>query len=134
MLNSAGISSFSLPFSVLAEPEEEGGKEKEDEDGENQPSLGELSISETTSDSLLLSWSVPTGSFDSFLIQYEDGALQSLPVDGASRGTTVSNLTPSHSYQFDLYGISGGKRLGPISAKALTGQHKPLTPNSPSLG
>ncbi|XP_058029601.1 tenascin-X isoform X2 [Ahaetulla prasina] len=109
---------------TTAELEEEE-EEKEDKDGENQPSLGELSISETTSNSLLLSWSVPTGSFDSFLIQYEDGALQSLPVDGASRGAMVSNLTPSHSYQFDLYGISGGKRLGPISAKALTAPRSP---------
>ncbi|XP_070792611.1 tenascin-X [Pituophis catenifer annectens] len=113
---------------TTAEPETEEEKEKKDEDGENQPSLGELSISETTSDSLLLSWSVPSGSFDSFLIQYEDGALQSLPVDGVSRRTMVSNLTPSHSYQFDLYGISGGERLGPISANALT------APRSPSQG
>ncbi|XP_026577842.1 tenascin-X-like [Pseudonaja textilis] len=102
--------------------------EPEEEDEEKQPTLGELSISETTSNSLLLSWSVPTGSFDSFLIQYEDRALQSLPVDGASREKMVSNLAPSHSYQFDLYGISGAKRLGPISAKALT------APQSPSQG
>ncbi|XP_026546006.1 tenascin-X-like, partial [Notechis scutatus] len=100
----------------------------EEEVEEKQPTLGELSISETTSNSLLLSWSVPTGSFDSFLIQYEDGALQSLPVDAASREKMVSNLAPSHSYQFDLYGISGAKRLGPISAKALT------APQSPSQG
>ncbi|XP_015677833.1 tenascin-X, partial [Protobothrops mucrosquamatus] len=111
------------PISSEATTEEE---KEEDKDGENQPSLGELSISETTSNSLHLSWSVPTGSFDSFLIQYEDGALQSLPVDGASRETVVSNLTPSHNYQFDLYGISGGKRLGPISAEALTA---PLSPS-----
>ncbi|XP_039192439.1 tenascin-X-like isoform X4 [Crotalus tigris] len=107
---------------TTAEPEE---KKEEDKDGENQPSLGKLSIFETTSNSLRLSWSVPTGSFDSFLIQYEDGALQSLPVDGASRETLVSNLTPSHNYQFDLYGISGGKRLGPISAEALTAPPSP---------
>ncbi|KAL7986463.1 hypothetical protein Chor_011629 [Crotalus horridus] len=106
----------------LPEPEE---KKEEDKDGENQPSLGKLSIFETTSNSLRLSWSVPTGSFDSFLIQYEDGALQSLPVDGVSRETLVSNLTPSHNYQFDLYGISGGKRLGPISAEALTAPPSP---------
>ncbi|XP_032067833.1 tenascin-X-like isoform X3 [Thamnophis elegans] len=111
---------------TTAEPKEEGEEEKKEEDGENQPSLGELSISETTSDSFLLSWSVPTGSFDSFLVQYEDGGLQSLPVDGASRETMVSSLTPLRSYQFDLYGISGGKRLGPISAKALTA---PLPPH-----
>ncbi|KAM3848284.1 LOW QUALITY PROTEIN: tenascin-X-like [Vipera latastei] len=114
---------------TTAEPEEEKEgeeEEEEDEDGKNQPSLGKLSISEITSNSLHLSWSVPTGSFDSFLIQYEDGALKSLPVDGASRETVVSNLTPSHNYQFDLFGISSGKRLGPISAEALTA---PLSPS-----
>uniref|UniRef100_A0A670ZLD4 Fibronectin type-III domain-containing protein n=1 Tax=Pseudonaja textilis TaxID=8673 RepID=A0A670ZLD4_PSETE len=108
--------------------------EPEEEDEEKQPTLGELSISETTSNSLLLSWSVPTGSFDSFLIQYEDRALQSLPVDGASREKMVSNLAPSHSYQFDLYGISGAKRLGPISAKGTEESGSPSPSPNPSFG
>ncbi|XP_062829644.1 tenascin-X isoform X9 [Anolis carolinensis] len=88
-----------------------------------QPSLGELSISDLTSNSALLSWTVLTGSFDSFLIQYKDaeGKPQSLPVEGPSRKVTVSNLAPSRRYKFNLYGLSGRKRLGPVSSEATTG-------------
>uniref|UniRef100_A0A8D0GKE1 Fibronectin type-III domain-containing protein n=1 Tax=Sphenodon punctatus TaxID=8508 RepID=A0A8D0GKE1_SPHPU len=85
-----------------------------------QPSLGELSASDLTSNSVRLSWTVPAGSFDSFTIQYKDaeGRPQTLPVDGASRSVTVPNLAPSRRYKFNLYGISGHKRLGPISVDA----------------
>ncbi|XP_044275280.1 tenascin-X isoform X6 [Varanus komodoensis] len=96
--------------------------EKEEEDGASEPSLGELSVSEASSDSIHLSWTVPTGNFDSFLIQYKDAKdeAQALPVDGGSREVTVSNLTPSHQYRFDLYGLSGGKYFGPVSTNAIT--------------
>lgn len=88
------------------------------------PSLGELSAFDVSSGSLRLSWSVATGNFDSFLIQYKDagGRPQSLPVDGGSREVTVSKLAPSHRYKFNLFGISGHKRIGPVSTDAVTGQ------------
>lgn len=74
-------------------------------------------------DSVRLSWTVPTGSFDSFLVQFKDaeGKPQVLPVDGDSREITVPNLVPSRRYKFNLYGMSGGKRSGPISVDATTG-------------
>nr|XP_056700124.1 tenascin-X [Euleptes europaea] len=99
-----------------------------------KPSLGELSVSDVTSNSALLSWTVPTGSFDSFLIQYKDAEGQplALPVEGGSREVTVPNLAPSHRYKFNLYGVSGRKRLGPVAAEATTGQQKPAS--QPSLG
>ncbi|CAM5159537.1 unnamed protein product [Eretmochelys imbricata] len=103
-----------------------------------QPSLGELSASDVTPDSALLSWTVEEGTFDSFLLQYKDaeGNPQALPVDGASRTITVANLTPSRRYKFNLYGISGRKRLGPVSTDAVTAavpREKEPTPQ-PSLG
>uniref|UniRef100_A0A670HZ69 Tenascin XB n=1 Tax=Podarcis muralis TaxID=64176 RepID=A0A670HZ69_PODMU len=84
---------------------------------ETQPRLGDLSVSKTTSDSVSLSWSVPAGNFDSFLVQYKDreGKPQVLPLNGDSRDVTVPNLAPSHRYKLNLYGIYGHKRLGPIS-------------------
>ncbi|CAM5159541.1 unnamed protein product, partial [Eretmochelys imbricata] len=87
-----------------------------------QPSLGELSASNVTHDSALLSWTVQSGDFDSFLLQYKDaeGKPQALPVDGGSRTVTVANLAPSRRYKFNLYGISGRKRLGPVSTDAVT--------------
>ncbi|XP_077186906.1 tenascin-X isoform X4 [Paroedura picta] len=101
-----------------------------------QPSLEEFKVSDVTSDSARLSWTVPTGSFDSFLIQYKDAASQpqAFPIDGGSREVTVPNLTPSHRYKFNLYGVSGHKRVGPISADAMTGPPPTTPPPQPSLG
>ncbi|KAH0630540.1 hypothetical protein JD844_013660 [Phrynosoma platyrhinos] len=109
---------------TTAQPEEEEEEKEEEEkmDEGHKPRLGELLVSETNSDSVHLSWSVPVGRFDSFLVQYEDGEddVQTLPVDGGSREVTVPNLVPSQRYRFDLYGISGGETLGPISTDTFT--------------
>ncbi|XP_030403882.1 tenascin-X isoform X25 [Gopherus evgoodei] len=97
-------------------------KDEEEEEGATQPKLGELSTSEVTKDSVRLSWTVQAGAFDSFLLQYRDadGKPQALPVDGGSRTLVVSDLLPSRRYKFNLYGVSGRKRLGPISTDAVT--------------
>lgn len=89
-----------------------------------QPNLGELSVSDVTSDSVRLFWSVPVGSFDSFLIQYKDaeGKPQALPVDKETNSVVIYYLVPSHRYKFNLYGISGRRRFGPISVSTITGQ------------
>uniref|UniRef100_A0A8B9SVV7 Fibronectin type-III domain-containing protein n=1 Tax=Anas platyrhynchos TaxID=8839 RepID=A0A8B9SVV7_ANAPL len=94
------------------------------EDLPSQPRLGELTASHVTPDSIQLEWSVPKGTFDSFAVQYRDaqGQLQVLPVDGGSRTVTVPGLSPSHRYKFNLYGMWGRKRVGPISTDAVTGE------------
>ncbi|NXR53853.1 TENX protein, partial [Hippolais icterina] len=53
--------------------------------------LEDLRVSSSTPDSLELQWSVPKGSFDSFVLQYRDaqGQPQALPIDGGSRSVTV---------------------------------------------
>ncbi|NXQ07293.1 TENX protein, partial [Vidua macroura] len=53
--------------------------------------LGELKVSSVTPSSVGLQWSVPEGSFDSFMLQYRDaqGQPQTLPIDGGSRLVTV---------------------------------------------
>ncbi|NXN77093.1 TENX protein, partial [Bombycilla garrulus] len=53
--------------------------------------LGELRISSVTPSSVGLQWSVPEGSFDSFMLQYRDvqGQPQALPIDGGSRSVMV---------------------------------------------
>ncbi|XP_025033304.1 tenascin-X-like, partial [Python bivittatus] len=104
-----------------------------------QPSLGELSVLDVTSDSVRLYWTVPTGSFDSFLVQYKDadGQPQALPVEGPSHEVTVTNLAPSRRYKFNLYGVSGRKRSSPLSTDATTASltdSEEATPVQPSLG
>uniref|UniRef100_A0A8D0GJM1 Fibronectin type-III domain-containing protein n=1 Tax=Sphenodon punctatus TaxID=8508 RepID=A0A8D0GJM1_SPHPU len=58
---------------------------------------------------------------------------QTLPVEGGSRSVTVPNLAPSRRYKFNLYGISGRKRLGPVSADAITAPLPTEAPAEPSL-
>ncbi|NWZ29735.1 TENX protein, partial [Asarcornis scutulata] len=88
----------------------------------SEPRLGDLTASHVTPDSVQLEWSVPEGSFDSFTVQYKDaqGQPQLLPVDGDSRTVTVPGLSPSHRYEFNLYGMWGRKPVGPISTDAVT--------------
>ncbi|KAM9168475.1 tenascin-X [Mergus octosetaceus] len=106
------------------------------EDLPSQPRLGELTASHVTPDSIQLEWSVPKGTFDSFAVQYRDaqGQLQVLPVDGGSRTVTVPGLSPSHRYKFNLYGMWGRKRLGPISTDAVTVEPEKEPPSEPHLG
>ncbi|NWZ29788.1 TENX protein, partial [Asarcornis scutulata] len=92
----------------------------------SKPRLVELTASHITSDSVQLEWRVPEGTFDSFMVQYRDaqGQPHALPVDGGSHTVTVSGLSPSHRYKFNLYGIWGRKRLGPVSTDAITGESR----------
>nr|XP_047912000.1 tenascin-X isoform X26 [Anser cygnoides] len=107
------------------------------EDLPSQPRLGELTASHVTPDSIQLEWSIPKGTFDSFAVQYKDaqGQLQVLPVNGGSHTVTVPELSPSHRYKFNLYGMWGRKRLGPISTDAVTGavEQEKEPPSEPRL-
>ncbi|NXV78609.1 TENX protein, partial [Atlantisia rogersi] len=108
----------------------------EEEEPPSQPVLGELSASHVGPDSAQLEWSVPEGTFDSFTLQYRDaqGQPQTLPVDGDLRSVTVPGLSPSRRYKFNLYGVWGRKRLGPVSTDAVTGEPEDEPPSQPVLG
>ncbi|KAM4637355.1 LOW QUALITY PROTEIN: tenascin-X-like [Amazona ochrocephala] len=107
-----------------------------EEEPESKPVLGELRLSNVTSDSVQLEWSVPEGTFDSFTLQYRDaqGQLQVLPVDGGSRTLTVPGLSPSRRYKFNLYGLWGRTRLGPISTNTVTAPQEEEAASKPVLG
>ena len=95
-----------------------------EEEPPSQPRLGELTASHVSPSSVQLEWSIPEGSFDSFTVQYIDvqGQPQELHLDSGSRTVTVSGLLPSHPYKFNLYGVWGQTRLGPISTDTITGE------------
>ena len=99
-------------------------EEVEEEEPPSQPRLGELTASHVSPNSVQLEWSVPEGSFDSFTVQYVDaqGQPQELHLDSGSRTATMSGLLPSHPYKFNLYGVWGQTRLGPISTDTITGE------------
>ncbi|NWT83292.1 TENX protein, partial [Lanius ludovicianus] len=100
----------------------------------SQPVLGDLSVTSLTPSSIWLQWSVPEGSFDSFMLQYRDaqGQPQALPIDGGSRSVTVPGLSPSRRYRFHLYGLQGGKRIDRVSIDVITAAAQPEELTLPS--
>lgn len=90
-----------------------------------KPRLGEeLRVTSVTQNSVDLSWTVSEGQFDSFVVQYKnrDGQSQVVPVDGSHREVRVSGLDPGRRYKLLLYGLRDGKRVGPLSVIAVTGE------------
>nr|XP_014347015.1 PREDICTED: tenascin-X [Latimeria chalumnae] len=85
--------------------------------------LGGLSVTDITANSLRLSWAVPEGDFDSFVIQHRDSEdqMKKQRVTGDSRTALISGLSPSTKYTFYLFGVMGNKRSKPVSIKASTG-------------
>ncbi|XP_041490290.1 tenascin-X isoform X2 [Microtus oregoni] len=100
------------------------------------PRLGELTVTDLTSDSLLLHWTVPAGEFESFVIQYKDkDGPQVIPVEGPQRSAPVTSLEPGRKYRFVLYGLVGKKRHGPLVAEAkILPQSDPDPASPPHLG
>ncbi|XP_064140063.1 tenascin-X isoform X2 [Loxodonta africana] len=99
-------------------------------DVKTSPRLGELTVTDVTPDSVGLSWTVPEGEFDSFMVQYKDkdGQPQVVPVAADQREVTVPSLEPNRKYKFLLYGLAGRKRLGPVSADGTTAPLKEEQP------
>lgn len=102
-----------------------------------KPRLGELTVTDMTSDSVALSWTVPEGEFDSFVVQYKDrhGQPQVVPVAADQREATVPDLEPNRKYKFLLFGIQDGKRRSPVSVEAKTGEGDPheAEPEAPAF-
>lgn len=82
-------------------------------------------MTSVTPDSVGLAWTVPEGQFDSFVVQYKDseGRPQVLPVEGGLREARVWGLDAARRYKLLLYGLHQGRRVGPLSAFAVTGEH-----------
>ena len=89
-----------------------------------KPILGELTVTDATPDSLSLSWTVPEGQFDQFVIQYKngDGQPKVVRVPGHEDQVTIPGLEPDHKYKMNLYGIHSGQRVGPVSVVGVTGE------------
>ncbi|XP_076715015.1 tenascin-X isoform X2 [Callospermophilus lateralis] len=105
-------------------------------DKKPSPRLGELTVTDVTPDSMGLSWTVPEGEFDSFVIQYKDrdGQPQVVPVAADQRKVTIPSLEPNRKYKFLLYGLAGRKRLGPLSADGTTAPLEKTRQPPPHLG
>ncbi|XP_046323910.1 tenascin-X isoform X5 [Marmota monax] len=123
----------SYPASVRANTDRDGEKPRK---SLGLPRLGELTVTDVTSDSLLLRWTVPEGEFDSFVIQYKDrDGPQVMPVEGPQRSAPITSLEPGRKYKFVLYGLINKKRHGPLVAEAkILPQSDPSPETLPRLG
>ncbi|NWH99985.1 TENX protein, partial [Tichodroma muraria] len=115
-------------------PEQPQTEQTQTEDDQGQVVLGKLRVSSVTPSSVGLQWSVPKGSFDSFVLQYRDaqGQPQALAVDGGSRSVTVPGLSPSRRYRFHLYGLRGRKRIDRVSTDVVTEDLPPASMDTPA--
>lgn len=90
------------------------------------PRLGELWVTDPTPDSLRLSWTVPEGHFDSFVVQFKDrDGPRMVSVEGHERSVTISPLDSGRKYRFLVYGLLGKRRHGPLTAEGTTGEGSP---------
>lgn len=81
-------------------------------------------MADVTRDSVGLSWTVPEGEFDSFVVQYKDreGQPQTVPVAADQREVTIPGLESSRKYKFLLFGVQDGRRRSQVSVEAKTGE------------
>ncbi|XP_072908180.1 tenascin isoform X2 [Hemitrygon akajei] len=98
--------------------------------------LGSLTVINTTSESIKLSWTLQNGSFDAFLIVATDytglhGPLE-MSLYGDVRSTEVTGLLDSTQYKVYLYGFVGNWRSDPLNAEATTEPFNNSTAHSPS--
>lgn len=88
-------------------------------------------MTDPTLDALRLSWTVPEGHFDSFVVQFKDkDGPRVVPVEGHERSVTITPLDTGRKYRFLLYGLLGKKRHGPLTAEGTTGESVRAGPGS----
>ncbi|CAK6959636.1 tenascin isoform X2 [Scomber scombrus] len=91
---------------------------------EEKPMVTNVTISEVTWDSLILSWSADDGVFEAFLIEVSDAESgtewQNHTVAADARSLTIFGLMPSTWYRANLYGMYKGAPLDPVFADTIT--------------
>lgn len=84
-----------------------------------------VTVSNVSWDSFLLSWSAEDGGFQAFLIEVTDAETGSewqnhtVPTD--ARSLAISDLSPATWYRVTLYGLYRGALLDPVFADTITG-------------
>lgn len=84
-----------------------------------------VTISDLSWDSFLLSWSAEDRVFEAFLIEVTDAETgaewQNHTVPADARSLTISGLFPTTWYRANLYGVYRGAVLDPVYADTITG-------------
>lgn len=92
---------------------------------DEKPMITNVTISNVSWESFLLSWSAEDGAFEAFLTEVTDAEMgaecqnHTMPAD--ARSLAVSGLAPSTWYRVGLYGVYRGVVLDPVFAETITG-------------
>ncbi|KAM8760587.1 tenascin isoform 1-T3 [Acanthopagrus schlegelii] len=91
---------------------------------EEKPVVTNVTVSDVSWDSFLLSWSAEDGAFQAFLIEITDAETgaewHNYTVPAHARSLTISGLSPTTWYRANLYGLYRGAILDPVFADTIT--------------
>ncbi|XP_064892033.1 tenascin isoform X5 [Columba livia] len=94
---------------------------------EEEPELGQFSVSETGWDGFQLTWTAADGAYENFIIQVQESdnpeEIRNITVPGSLRVVNVTGLKANTPYNVTLYGVTQGYRTKPLSVETMTGAH-----------
>lgn len=92
---------------------------------EEKPVVSNMTVSDVSWDSFLLSWSPDSGAFQAYLVEVFDAetgsAWQDHTVSGDAQSLAISDLLPTTWYRVSLRGLYRGTLSDPIFADTITG-------------
>ncbi|XP_041068492.1 tenascin-like isoform X14 [Carcharodon carcharias] len=95
-------------------------------------SFRNVTVRDITAKAFRLSWKVPEGAFDSFVIQYRvstsSARWEERKVQGRFRSAVLKGLSPATKYTVRLYGVREGQRTGPFTLDATTDSTEKVKP------
>ncbi|NWI45003.1 TENA protein, partial [Picathartes gymnocephalus] len=93
---------------------------------EEEPELGELSVSQPGWDGFQLTWTAADGAYEHFVIQVQEPGSpeepQNITVPGALSSVNVTGLKANTPYTITLQGVTRGYRTKPLSLETTTGE------------
>ncbi|XP_056360992.1 tenascin isoform X1 [Oenanthe melanoleuca] len=93
---------------------------------EEEPELGQLSVSKPGWDGFQLTWTAADGAYESFVIQVQEAGSPEEPwnvtVPGSQSSVNVTGLRASTPYSITLQGLARGYRTKPLSLDTTTGE------------
>ncbi|XP_051663826.1 tenascin isoform X1 [Manacus candei] len=94
---------------------------------EEEPELGQLSVSKAGWDGFQLTWTAEDGAYESFVIQVQEAGnpeeSRNVTVPGGLRSGNVTGLRANTPYNITLHGVLRGRRTTPLSVETTTGEH-----------
>ncbi|XP_023579053.1 tenascin isoform X6 [Octodon degus] len=91
---------------------------------EGLPSLGNLTLTTVSWDTLTLDWTTPDDTYDQFVIEVQEAdrveGAHNLTVPGSRRSVQIANLTAGAAYRITLRGEVRGRHTRPLAAEFFT--------------